>query len=434
MPKTSEFTIGFNNADASFAALKISTALPAASAIQDALTQAVTDWAKTTIAGEAALRMAAGDLTISDLFLANAFQDRDLRERLGRNGIEILDATILQPNDCIPFDKALTDADQLVDDYGISIFCERSSDDDSDIQTEVEAVIEMEILALTDVVHECKKYGIDRASMSQPQAGVSLLFQSTTPPEDREFFEQGVHKTYSLHIHSVNGASPTPEDYRRIGRAIGAPFLTPCDKLAKVCASNDAVKVLLAAEVRRAATDLAELINLNGYLDQAQYLRSQPNLHVLPLQRIEDCVRAACQAQAEQAIQDGAHAAIEFIKSTEGETRANQIVLNLIGGTPTAESTEVMEALLAEATACGADLDEMVYDLAHGRASIKNNQSEARDGDDDAHDAAADMAATINNQGPRAQLAFLLQEIGLTALRARLQQDATATQTDRPRG
>lgn len=412
MPQQNELTIGFHCTDgsASFAALTLKTSLATPEEIKSAIAASVTEWAKDSIAGESALRASLGVMTIADLFQADAFEDPDLRARLARNGVELVRATIAQPDVHLPYETVLTDRDQLTDDYGVSIFCERSIADEVDVQTETETIEDMAILDLDDIVLLCKKYGIDRASMDAPQDGVALWFQSTTPPEDAEFFEQGIRKQYSLHIHSVNADAPTPEDYRRIARAIGAPFQTALDKLIRASAAG-APSDDLVRHVHALAAEQAALINSNGYLEQSRFLQSQSAYAIEPRQQADDCVRSACLAQAERAIGQGFKACIEFIKSAAGESHATQFLLNQLNREPKVEDT--LAALASDLQARNACLDEIT------------------------HDAAADLASSINNRGIHAQLTFLRQTLGAEGLRTclqGLQEELPHPSAERPRG
>lgn len=45
-----------------------------------------------------------------------------------------------------------------------------------------------------------------------------MWFSTTSPREDRAYFEDGERRFFSLHLHSVNGEAPTLEDYADIAR------------------------------------------------------------------------------------------------------------------------------------------------------------------------------------------------------------------------
>lgn len=69
-----------------------------------------------------------------------------------------------------------------------------------------------------------RDYGLSEPSCSDPRTNPEIWFHSTFPREDRAYFEQGVQKYYSLHVHEVNGQPPGPEDYQRVADLIGARF------------------------------------------------------------------------------------------------------------------------------------------------------------------------------------------------------------------
>lgn len=69
-----------------------------------------------------------------------------------------------------------------------------------------------------------RDYGISEPSSTDPAMTSHLWFRSTYPREDRAYFEQGVEKYYSLHVHEVNGHSPGPEDFQRVANLIDVRF------------------------------------------------------------------------------------------------------------------------------------------------------------------------------------------------------------------
>lgn len=57
---------------------------------------------------------------------------------------------------------------------------------------------------------------------SEPSSSVldeRMWFSTTTPREDRAYFENGERRFFSLHLHSVNGEPPTLADYADVARA-----------------------------------------------------------------------------------------------------------------------------------------------------------------------------------------------------------------------
>lgn len=61
-----------------------------------------------------------------------------------------------------------------------------------------------------------RDYGISQPSSTRLED--RMWFSSTSPREDRAYFEDGESRFFSLHLHSVNGEAPTLEDYADIAR------------------------------------------------------------------------------------------------------------------------------------------------------------------------------------------------------------------------
>ncbi|MFY3386993.1 hypothetical protein [Paracidovorax sp. MALMAid1276] len=59
-------------------------------------------------------------------------------------------------------------------------------------------------------------FGFSEPSSTQLQE--RMWFSTTTPKEDRAYFEEGERRFFSLHLHSVNGDEPTLDDYADIAR------------------------------------------------------------------------------------------------------------------------------------------------------------------------------------------------------------------------
>lgn len=65
-------------------------------------------------------------------------------------------------------------------------------------------------------VLELLRTAVDRYGITpRAENDGTLWYCSETPPKDREFFEKGVEKYYSLHIHSL-----LPRHFRRINRML----------------------------------------------------------------------------------------------------------------------------------------------------------------------------------------------------------------------
>ena len=93
--------------------------------------------------------------------------------------------------------------------------------------SEGSAEIERETVNSEGLQRLGQDYGLNLASASDPRHTPYLWFSSSTPREDRDYFEQGVHKYYSLHIHEVDSHRPEPADIQRIADLIGVRFDHP---------------------------------------------------------------------------------------------------------------------------------------------------------------------------------------------------------------
>ena len=111
----------------------------------------------------------------------------------------------------------------------ISIYGERWTPEDREAGqfSEGTAEIERETVDTDELQRIGQDYGLDLASASDLRHTPYLWFSSSTPREDQEYFEQGVHKYYSLHIHEVNGYRPEPADIQRVADLIGVRFDHP---------------------------------------------------------------------------------------------------------------------------------------------------------------------------------------------------------------
>jgi hypothetical protein len=111
----------------------------------------------------------------------------------------------------------------------ISIYGERWTPEDREAGqfSKGTAEIERETVDANELQRIGQDYGLDLPSASDPRHTPYLWFSSSTPREDQEYFEQGVHKYYSLHIHEVNGHRPEPADIQRIADLIGVRFDHP---------------------------------------------------------------------------------------------------------------------------------------------------------------------------------------------------------------
>ena len=76
--------------------------------------------------------------------------------------------------------------------------------------------------------HEREDFDVDELQRLVRDFGISepsstrlherMWFSSTSPREDRAYFEHGERRFFSLHLNSVNGEAPTLEDYADIAR------------------------------------------------------------------------------------------------------------------------------------------------------------------------------------------------------------------------
>ena len=111
----------------------------------------------------------------------------------------------------------------------ISIYGERWTPEDREAGrfSEGTAEIEREAVDADELQRIGQDYGLDLPSASDPRHTPYLWFSSSTPREDQEYFGQGVHKYYSLHIHEVNGHRPEPADIQRIADLLKVRFDHP---------------------------------------------------------------------------------------------------------------------------------------------------------------------------------------------------------------
>lgn len=113
--------------------------------------------------------------------------------------------------------------------FMISIYCEHWTPEDRERGrfSEGITVIERETVDADALRHIAQDHGMDSPSASDPRHQPYLWFSSSTPREDREYFEQGVHKYYSLHVHQADNHRPEPADWQRIADLIGVRFDHP---------------------------------------------------------------------------------------------------------------------------------------------------------------------------------------------------------------
>jgi len=134
-----------------------------------------------------------------------ATKDQDFYTRLGLEG----------PNTSAPEDT-----------FVISIYSEHWTHEDLEAGETNTRDIELDHATVDadELIRHGREYGFSEPSCSDPRMTPEIWFRSTFPQEDRAYFEQGVQKYYSLHVHEVNGQPPRPEDYQRVADLIGARF------------------------------------------------------------------------------------------------------------------------------------------------------------------------------------------------------------------
>lgn len=117
------------------------------------------------------------------------------------------------------------------DSFLISIYYERWTHDDKDAGEPGErgAEVERETVGADDLGRYGRDYGMSEPSASDPRMTPHIWFNSTSPREDREHFEQGIDKFYSLYVHEVNGHEPEAEDYQKVANLIGVKFDRPIE-------------------------------------------------------------------------------------------------------------------------------------------------------------------------------------------------------------
>ncbi|MEB2400006.1 hypothetical protein ACSBPU_15045 [Parapusillimonas sp. JC17] len=134
-------------------------------------------------------------------------KDEDFYARLGLTGSE-------------------AEAGTADDAFVISIHCERWTLQDLEARGVSTHDIELDrvIVVADDLARHGRDYGISEPSCTDPSMAPDIWFRSTYPRQDRAYFEQGVQKYYSLHIHEVNGHPPSPIEYQRVADLVGVRF------------------------------------------------------------------------------------------------------------------------------------------------------------------------------------------------------------------
>lgn len=105
----------------------------------------------------------------------------------------------------------------------VSIYCEIYSEEDLDQGASGERTVEIEreVMDASALAKCALKFGITQPSILMPVSGcvglaATVWFVSSYPREDRDFFEKGIKKYYSIHVHEIDGREPGADDYLRI--------------------------------------------------------------------------------------------------------------------------------------------------------------------------------------------------------------------------
>ena len=141
--------------------------------------------------------------------------------------------------------------EDLADSFVVSVSHEKFSHADLDAGEPGERGfdVEKEKVNADELQAYAQDYGISQPSSSSPDTP-TVWFSSTSPTENREYFEQGIHTFNSLHIHEVNGQKPQPEDYQRIADLIGVKFDSPVKEEAKEKAPEKETELSIEPEER----------------------------------------------------------------------------------------------------------------------------------------------------------------------------------------
>jgi len=136
-----------------------------------------------------------------------ATKDQDFYARLGLSGPD-------------------AEADTPDDAFVISVYCDHWAHQDQEVGQASSYETELDHITVDAdaLVQHVEQYGISETPCSHPDMSPEACFRSTFPPEDRAYFEQGVHKYYSLLIHEMNGHPPTPDNYQQVADLIGVRF------------------------------------------------------------------------------------------------------------------------------------------------------------------------------------------------------------------
>ena len=113
------------------------------------------------------------------------------------------------------------------DSYLVSIYYEAWSEEDREAGEGADrgVTVDRELVDSDDLARYGRDFSFTEAS-GRLEGDNQIWFRSTTPAEDREYFENGISTYYSLHVHEVNGRLPSAEDYQRIAGWLGISLET----------------------------------------------------------------------------------------------------------------------------------------------------------------------------------------------------------------
>lgn len=126
---------------------------------------------------------------------------------------------------------SLPEPEEAETQYSVSIYCERRTHADSEAGDSgpTECQIDHETVDRDELERLGRDHGINEASCSHLSlhGAQRIWFSSTSPDADREYFEQGVEKYYSLHIHAVDGKEPSTDQVKDVAALLGVRIADP---------------------------------------------------------------------------------------------------------------------------------------------------------------------------------------------------------------
>lgn len=105
--------------------------------------------------------------------------------------------------------------------YNVTVTARKYSqmqEGDADRDVEYEQRAENEDMSPDEIKALIRDLNIYQATVMISDAGTQAKFESVTPDENREYFEQGIETYYDMHLHSVNGEPVTLDLAKAFGR------------------------------------------------------------------------------------------------------------------------------------------------------------------------------------------------------------------------